>query len=105
MILSHFVILAELTSDTDIKSILKVRNLVLVQVGDDELFLHGHVSQDFMDDLVDVVGVGDNFTLTTGTKDTLILVKPISSVKIKMRTWDVTWELMSQDNRKDGALS
>jgi hypothetical protein len=28
------------------------------------------------------------------TKDTLIPVKPISSVKIKMRTWAVTWESM-----------
>jgi hypothetical protein len=28
------------------------------------------------------------------TKDTLILAKPISSVKIKIRIWDVTWESM-----------
>jgi hypothetical protein len=33
-------------------------------------------------------------TPTTEMKDTLILAKPISSVKIKMRIWDVTWESM-----------
>ena len=61
-ILAHFVILPELTADTDIKSILKTWNLVLVQVGDDGLFLQGHVSQDITDNLVYVGWVDHNFS-------------------------------------------
>jgi NAD(P)H-flavin reductase len=61
-ILAHFVILSELTSDTHIEGTLKIGNLVFVQIGDDGLFLQGHVSQDITDNLVYVGWVGHIFS-------------------------------------------
>ena len=59
---SAVTIFPELTPYTDIKGILEVVNLILIQVGDDGLFLQGHVGQDILDDLIYVVGIEHNFT-------------------------------------------
>ena len=51
-ILAHFVILSELTFDTNIEGLLEIGNFVLVEVGYDGLFLQRHVCQNVLDDLV-----------------------------------------------------
>lgn len=43
-------------------------------------------------------------TLTTRAKDTLIPAREILNARIKTRTWDAIWGLMSLADRKDGAL-
>ena len=61
-ILANFVIYPELAANTSIECVLQMGDVVFVQVGECGLFLQGHIIQDFLGDLVIIVGVGHDFT-------------------------------------------
>jgi hypothetical protein len=62
---AHYIVLPELTAEVSVENFMEPVDILVVQTGDGSLFLYGHISQDFLDDLIYVGGSEHDFSASS----------------------------------------